>query len=100
MYEDVDSGGIIEKGRFKENKEGFVVVRDTATGMVCIRLVSLNDALHLWPFLKITSTSFSSAFTSLSIVIADHCLVSRELVSPGKPGFKIERGTECQIGGC
>lgn len=68
MYEDEESGGIIEKVWFKEKREGFVVVREIATVMVCIRLVSLKVELHLCPFLNIISTSFSSAFTNLSML--------------------------------
>lgn len=46
-----------------------MVVRDTATDMVCIRLVNLKVVLHFWPLLKIISTSFTSGFTSLSMAV-------------------------------
>lgn len=45
-----------------------MVVKDTATDMVCMRLVSLKEELHFWPFRKIISTSFVSAFTNLSMI--------------------------------
>jgi len=67
VYDAEESGGIVEKGLLMEKRDGFVVVRDTATDMVCIRFVSLKEELHFWPFKNITSTSFASAFTSLSI---------------------------------
>lgn len=50
MYDAVESGGIMEKGLLMEKMEGFVVVRDTATDMVCMRLVSLKEELHFCPF--------------------------------------------------
>lgn len=45
-----------------------MVVKDTATDMVCMRLVSLKEELHFWPFWNINSTSFVSAFTNLSMI--------------------------------
>ena len=51
----------------ENGEEGFVVVVDTATDMVCMRLVSLNVVLYFWPFWKISSTPFTSSFTNLSI---------------------------------
>ncbi|KHN03761.1 hypothetical protein glysoja_010990 [Glycine soja] len=51
-----------------EKREEFVVVKDTATDMVCMRLVSLKEELHFWPFWNINSTSFVSAFTNLMLV--------------------------------
>lgn len=68
MYDAVDSGGIVEKGLLMEKREEFVVVKDTATDMVCMRLVSLKEELHFWPFWNINSTSFVSAFTNLSMI--------------------------------
>ncbi|RDX57955.1 hypothetical protein CR513_62768, partial [Mucuna pruriens] len=68
VYDAEESGGITEKTLLMEKIDGFVVVRDTATDMVCIRLVSLKEELHFWPFESIISTSFASAFTSLSML--------------------------------
>lgn len=64
----------------KENRDGFVVVRLTATDMVCMRLLSLKVVLHLWSLLKLSSTSFTSGFTNLSMKprIAELSLVSNE----------------------
>lgn len=59
----------MEKGLLREKREGFVVVKDTATDMVCMRLLSLKAELHFWPFWNINSTSFESGFTSLSMVV-------------------------------
>lgn len=56
------------KGWVKEKTEGFVVVSDTATAMVCMRLVNRNVVVHFWPLLKAKSTSLTSGCTSLSIV--------------------------------
>lgn len=63
----------MEKGLLREKRDGFVVVRDTATDMVCMRLLSLNVELHFWLFWNISSTSFESGFTSLSMVVVESC---------------------------
>lgn len=78
MYDEEESGGIIAKGWVKEKTAGFVVVKDTATAMVCMRLVRRNVVAHFWPCLKVKSTSLTSGFTSLSMVIPHHPFVSRE----------------------
>jgi hypothetical protein len=67
VYDKEESGGIMEKGWVKEKALGFVVVRDTATAMVCMRLVNRNVEEHFWAFLKTKSTSLTSGCTSLSI---------------------------------
>lgn len=67
VYDEEESGGIMEKGWVKENTEGSVVVRDTATAMVCIRFVNRNVVVHFWAFLKAKSTSLTSGCTSLSM---------------------------------
>lgn len=54
-------------GSAKEKAEGLVVVRETATDMVCIRLVNRKVAVHRWPRLKVSSSSFTSTLTSLSM---------------------------------
>lgn len=67
MKEEVDRGGRIEKGLGKEREDGFVVESETATDMVCMRLVSLKVAVDFWPLVKVRFTSFTSALTSLSM---------------------------------
>lgn len=68
MYDEEDSGGIMEKSLSKEKRDWSVVVKETATAMVCIKLVKRNVLVHFWPLLKAISTSFTSAFTNRSIV--------------------------------
>lgn len=51
--------------------DGFVVVKDTPTDMVCMRLVSLKDEVHFWCFWNCISTTLASAFTNLSMVVAE-----------------------------
>lgn len=69
MYDKEESGGITVKAWLKEYTDGFVVVRDTATAMVCMRFVKRNVVVHSWPFLKAKFTSLRSGFTSLSMVM-------------------------------
>lgn len=68
MYDEEESGGIMEKSLSKEKRDWSVVVKETATAMVCIKLVKRNVLVHFWPLLKAISTSFTSAFTNRSIV--------------------------------
>lgn len=68
MYDEEDSGGIVEKSLSKEKRDWSVVVKETATAMVCIKLVKRNVLVHFWPLLKAISTSSTSAFTNRSIV--------------------------------
>lgn len=67
MKDEVERGDRIERGVVKESKEGFEVVRETATDIVCMRLVSLMVVEHFSCLLKIMFTSFTSGFTSLSM---------------------------------
>lgn len=53
----------------KERSDGFVVLRETATDMVCMRLVNLKVVEHFWPLVNTMFTSFTSALTSLSIAL-------------------------------
>lgn len=46
MYDAEESGGITDNGLLIEKADGFVVVRETATVMVCMRFVSLKVELH------------------------------------------------------
>jgi hypothetical protein len=46
VYVDEESGGITDNGLLIEKVDGFVVVRETATDMVCMRFVSLNEVMH------------------------------------------------------
>lgn len=68
MYDEEESGGIMEKSLSKEKRDWSVVVKETATAMVCIKLVKRKVLVHFWPLLKAISTSFTSAFTNRSIV--------------------------------
>lgn len=70
MNDEVERGGRIERGFVKERRNGLVVVRETATVMVCMRLVSLKVVEHFWFRLKVMFTSFTSGFTSLSMAFA------------------------------
>jgi hypothetical protein len=67
VYDEEESDGITEKGWVKEKTEGFVVVKETVTAMVCMRLLNRNVAVHLWAFLKAKSTSLTFGITSLSM---------------------------------
>lgn len=69
MYVDEESGGITDKGLLIEKVVGFVVVKETATDMVCMRFVSLNEEQHFWFFWKGRFTSLNSVFTNLSMVV-------------------------------
>lgn len=69
MYVDEESGGITDKGLLIEKVVGFVVVKETATDMVCMRFVSLNEEEHFWFFWKLRFTSLNSVFTNLSMVV-------------------------------
>lgn len=64
----VERGGMTEKGWEKERVVGLVEIKEMATGMVCIRLVNRKKAEHLRLRLKVMSTSFTSATTSLSML--------------------------------
>lgn len=77
----------------KENRDGFVVVRLTATDMVCMRLLSLKVVLHLWSLLKLSSTSFTSGFTNLSMARENqnHEIGELGLVSNEEDDEKIVR---------
>lgn len=70
VKDEVDRGGMVDSGFVKERRDGLVVVSETATVMVCMRLVRLKVAEHFSFRLNIMFTSFTSAFTSLSIVFA------------------------------
>jgi len=52
VYVDEESGWITDKGLLIEKVVGFVVVKETATDMVCMRFVSLNEEQHFWFFWK------------------------------------------------
>lgn len=77
-YDKEESGGIMEKGLSKEKTDEFVVVNDTATDMVCIRLVKRKVVVHCWPLLKTRSISFTSGFTNLSMAQRTNPFVSPE----------------------
>lgn len=73
----------------KVNRDGLVVERETATDMVCIRLVKRKVAAQRWLGMKITSSSLTSGFTSLSI------LGVREIdISSLEPDLSIDRTTD------
>lgn len=70
----------------KVNRDGLVAERETATDMVCIRLVKRKVAAERWLGMKITSSSLTSGFTSLSI------LGVREIdISSPEPKLRIDR---------
>lgn len=64
---EVDSGDRIETGAKKE-KLGFEEDKETATDMVCIKFVILKLAEHFWALANPSLSSFTSTFTSLSMV--------------------------------
>lgn len=49
MKDTVERGGMMERGWEKERRDGLVVERETATDMVCMRLVNLKVVEHFWP---------------------------------------------------
>lgn len=67
VKEEVDRGGRMEKGVGKEREDGLVVERETATDMVCMRLVRRKVEVHFWFGVKVRVSSFTSGFTSLSM---------------------------------
>lgn len=70
----------------KVNRDGLVAERETATDMVCIRLVKRKVAAERWLGMKITSSSLTSGFTSLSI------LGVREIdISSPEPKLRIDQ---------
>lgn len=73
MKDEVERGDRIERGVAKESRNGFVVVKETATVIVCMRLVSLKVVEHFSCLLKIMFTSLVSGFTSLSIWSLRRC---------------------------
>lgn len=93
MYDEEESGGIMEKSLSKEKRDWSVVVKETATAMVCIKLVKRNVLVHFWPLLKAISTSFTSAFTNRSI---DEEQVNDGLFDYGAIHFacKTKRGSQ------
>lgn len=70
MKDEVPRGGKIERGLETESRDGFVVVSETATVIVCMRLVSLKVVEHFSSLVKIMLASLMSGFTSLSIEFA------------------------------
>lgn len=63
----VERGGIRERGGLREKRDGSVDVRETATGMVCIRLVSFKIWLHFWFLMNKKLISCTSGLISLSM---------------------------------
>lgn len=57
MKDDVERGGIIEKGLEKQKTEELVVVSEMATDIVCIRFLNWKVAVHFCPLLKVRFSS-------------------------------------------
>lgn len=57
MNEEAESGGRIANGCENEKIDGFEDVSETATDIVCIRLVRLKDLEHFWFLMKIMSST-------------------------------------------
>lgn len=68
VMDKVERGGMREREGLKEKREGSDEVRETATGMVCIKLVRLNFWEHFWPLMNRISIVWISGLMSLSMV--------------------------------